>query len=389
MATGSDQTLTMHTVLLLGASSQIGIFAIPQLLLAGFRVLAVSRKGKPEGFPDFEQVDWLNETEALQATESCQYLLSAGPLELAIKFLTTHTRHPGHHTRHPGLDPGPILKPRISKDQNGFRVKPGKTNPLASPDTTPVPPGTEPVTPGTAPVTLSTTPVTPSTTPVTPSTEPVTPGLTRGPFQTAIIFSSSSVKTKQMSGNPAERSQIQDMLALESDLQSFAKSSGLNLVIFRPTLIYGCGLDTNISRLASWIDRYGFMPVNGKAAGLRQPVHANDLASVAITAMLSEETLPNVMFLTGGDTVSYSDMVKRIFMAMEKPAKLIRLPEWLFVLLARIASVSKVGKGINAEMVKRQKFDLVFDDQQARELLNYNPRPFAPTREDFTLPNLK
>ncbi len=299
MATGSDQTLTMHTVLLLGASSQIGVFAIPQLLLAGFRVLAVSRKGKPEGYPDFEQVDWLNETEALQAAESCKYLLSAGPLELAKKFLTTHTR---------------------------------------------------------------------------------------GPFQTAVIFSSSSVETKQKSANSTERSQIQDMLALESDLQSFTKSSGLNLVIFRPTLIYGCGLDTNISRLANWIDRYGFMPVNGKAAGLRQPVHANDLASVAITAMLSKETLPQEMFLTGGDTLSYSDMVKKIFIAMKKPTRLISLPEWLFVLLTRLAFTSKIGKGINMEMVKRQRLDLVFDDREARELLNYNPRPFAPSREDFSLP---
>jgi nucleoside-diphosphate-sugar epimerase len=321
MATGSDQTLTMHTVLLLGASSQIGVFAIPQLLLAGFRVLAVSRKGKPEGFPDFESVDWLNETEALQAAESCQYLLSAGPLELAKKFLTV----------------------------GGNKVNPDIT-------------------------------------PATPGTTPVTPDLVQGPFQTAVIFSSSSVKSKQMSGNLAERSQIQDMLSLESDIQRMAKSSGLKLVIFRPTLIYGCGLDANISRLANWIDRYGFMPVNGKAAGLRQPVHANDLASVAITAMRSKETLPDVMFLTGGDTVSYSDMVRRIFTAMEKPAKLIRLPEWLFVQLARFAGVSKIGKGINMEMVKRQRLDLVFDDREARELLNYNPRPFAPSKEDFSLP---
>ena len=368
MATGTDQTLKTPAVLLLGASSQIGVFAIPQLLLAGFRVLAVSRKGKPEGFPDFEPVDWLNEEEALQAAESCQYLLSAGPLKLAKKFLTTSK----NHTRHPGLDPGSILKPRISKDQNGFRVKPGKTNSLAFPDTTPVP--------------LGTTPVTPGTVPVTPSITPVTPGLTRGPFQTAVIFSSSSVITKQKSANPTERNLIRDMLGLESDIQLMAKSSGLNLVLFRPTLIYGCGLDTNISRLANWISRYGFMPVNGKAAGLRQPVHANDLASVAITAMLSKDALPSVMSLTGGDTVSYSDMVKRIFIAMEKPAKLIRLPEWLFVLLARFAGVSKISKGINIEMVKRQRLDLVFDDQQARELLNYNPRPFAPTKEDFSLP---
>ena len=104
MATDTDQTLKTPAVLLLGASSQIGVFAIPQLLLAGFRVLAVSRKGRPEGFPDVEPVDWLNETEALQAAESCQYLLSAGPLKLAKKILTTSK----NHTRHPGLDPGPI-----------------------------------------------------------------------------------------------------------------------------------------------------------------------------------------------------------------------------------------------------------------------------------------
>ena len=304
MATGTDQALETPAVLLLGASSQIGIFAIPQLLLAGFRVIAVSRKGRPEGFPDFDSVDWLSETDAIQAAQTCQYLLSAGPLELAKTFLAI----------------------------------------------------------------------------------PVTPGLTQGPFQTAVIFSSSSVITKRKSANPTERSQIRDMLSLESDIQLMAKSSGLKLVIFRPTLIYGCGLDTNISRLANWIGRYGFMPVNGKATGLRQPVHANDLASVAITALLSKDALPSVMSLTGGDTVSYSDMVKRIFTAMEKPAKLIRLPEWLFILLARFAGASRIGKGINIEMVKRQGLDLVFDDRKARELLNYKPRPFAPGKEDFSLP---
>jgi hypothetical protein len=103
--------------------------------------------------------------------------------------------------------------------------------------------------------------------------------------------------------------------------------------------------------------------------------------------MLSEDVLPQVMYLTGGDTLSYSDMVKKIFTAMKKPTRLIGLPEWLFVLLARFASASKIGKGINIEMVKRQGLDLVFDDREARELLNYNPRPFAPSREDFSLPN--
>ena len=300
MAIDTDQAINSPGVLLTGASSQIGVFAIPRLVRAGFRVLAVSRNGKPEAFPSFKKVEWLNVSDAIEAAKSCQFMLSAGPLELALEFL-----------------------------------------------------------------------------------------LSCGRFQKAVVFSSSSVETKQRSGNRAERSQIQDILTLESKLKSFSDNSDLPLVIFRPTLIYGCGMDTNISRLASWISRFGFTPVNGKAAGLRQPVHADDLAKVAITAMLLKDDIPQVLNLTGGDTLSYSDMVRKIFEALDKPARLLHLPQWLFVLLVNVARKFKSMGGINSEMVRRQQQDLVFEDQQARQLLNYNPRPFTPVAKDFSLPEFE
>jgi len=297
MAVGADQAVNTPTVLLTGASSQIGVFAIPRLLDAGFKILAVSRKGIPTGFPVSERVEWLNETEANVACQECQYLLCAGPLKLARKFLQTGGR-----------------------------------------------------------------------------------------FQTAVIFSSSSVESKQESDNPEENSQVRGMRALESELHSRAGERGIKLVIFRPTLIYGCGLDSNISRLASWIRRFGFMPLNGSAKGLRQPVHANDLASAATTALLSEDALPGVLNLVGGETLSYAEMVSRLFTALGKPPRLLRMPQWLFVFLVGFANLLGIGGGINTEMVRRQGVDLVFDDQQARDLLNYKPRRFAPTDKDFSLP---
>jgi nucleoside-diphosphate-sugar epimerase len=300
VATGTDQAIGSAEVLLAGASSQIGVFLIPRLVRAGFRVLAVSRKGKPEGYPGFDQVVWLNEGDAIEAAKACRYLVSAGPMDLAKKFLVS-CEH----------------------------------------------------------------------------------------LYKAVVFSSSSVETKQHSGNAAERSQMLDMLSLESDLHTIAESRGSKLVIFRPTLIYGCGLDTNISRLANWINRFGFMPVNGKAAGLRQPVHADDLATVALTALLCNHDLPGVLNLSGGDTLSYSDMVSKIFVTLGKPVRLLRLPQWLFVLLADLVSTFKAAGGINSEMVKRQHLDLVFDDRQARELLDYQPRIFAPVARDFHMPDFK
>jgi uncharacterized protein YbjT (DUF2867 family) len=298
MAIGTDQAINMPRVVLTGASGQIGVFAIPRLIDAGFQVIAVSRKGKPDAFPFYEQVLWLNESDALQASENCQYLLSAGPMALAKTFLSAGSQ-----------------------------------------------------------------------------------------IQTAVVFSSSSVDSKLESENPLERKQMQTMSALESELQVIAKNKGADLTIFRPTLIYGCGLDTNISRLAGWVNRFGFLPVNGRAEGLRQPVHADDLASAAVAALGCKVDLPSVMYLTGGETLAYSEMLGRIFKSLEKPVRFVRLPQWLFLTLVKILSAIKTGVGINGEMVKRQKLDLVFDDRQARVLLDYDPRPFKPLESDFSLPS--
>jgi nucleoside-diphosphate-sugar epimerase len=59
----------------------------------------------------------------------------------------------------------------------------------------------------------------------------------------------------------------------------------LVLTLLRPTLIYGCGLDQNISRLARIIRLCRCMLVAGQARGLRQPVHADDLAALAVAAL--------------------------------------------------------------------------------------------------------
>jgi hypothetical protein len=40
-------------------------------------------------------------------------------------------------------------------------------------------------------------------------------------------------------------------------------------------------------------------------------------------------------------------------------------------------------------MVRRQRSNLVFDDLPARQLLNYEPRPFAPVAQDFSMPDFE
>ena len=104
--------------------------------------------------------------------------------------------------------------------------------------------------------------------------------------------------------------------------------------------------------------------------------------------MQTKRELPPVLTVAGGEILSYAEMVSRIFPAVGKPVRLLRLPEWAFVLAVRLAGLLRRGEGLNTEMVRRQAIDLVFDDQQARELLGYDPRPFNPTHGDFALPDL-
>lgn len=299
MAIDSDQALKPPLALLTGASSQIGVFAIPRLVKSGFSVIAVSRKGRPSWCPQLERVKWLSVAQATHTVHLCDFLISAGPMDLAQKLL-----------------------------EDGDKL------------------------------------------------------------QAAVIFSSSSVESKQQSGDVKEKNRMQAMLGMESELLSVAEHRGVRLTILRPTLIYGCGLDANISRLAKWIQRFGFMPVNGQGRGLRQPVHAEDLAEAAIAALQCRPSSPPILSLPGGETLSYSTMVSRIFEAFELPVRLIRLPEWLFVSLLRAANVFQMGRGLNVEMIKRQNRDLVFDDSDARELLDFRPRAFRPAKTDFALPDI-
>lgn len=284
-------------VVLTGASSQIGVFAIPRLVSAGFHVQALSRKGKPDSWGDHPNVTWFKPHELHRQPGETSLLLSAGPMDVALDIL-----------------------------KNNADV------------------------------------------------------------QTAVIFSSSSVHVKTDSDNRAEKDQVSNMLAVQSELRVLASERNIRLLILKPTMIYGCGLDKNISQLAGWIRRFGFMPVNGKAEGLRQPVHADDLATLAVTALNSAAELPGELFLAGGETLSYNDMVKRIFKALGKTERIVPLPQWAFVLMARLVSTLKPGLKINTEMVRRQNTDLVFDDRPARQILGYKPRPFAPSESDFSLP---
>jgi len=305
MGSASMEPDSPATVLLTGASSQLGVFLIPRLLAEGFSVLAVSRKASRRQQGSQEGLLWIQPDKLSHDADEgpsglsrqVTMLVSCGPMELAIQAVKACA------------------------------------------------------------------------------------GLER-----VVVFSTSSVFSKAGSPDRAENEQIEGILSEERELKSCCEQAGLALLCLRPTLIYGCGLDRNISRLAAWIRRHGWLPIAGQASGLRQPVHADDLAKVAVSALSAEHPLTLDSPACGGSTLSYRNMVELIFDSLDQPRRIIKIPAGLWASLTGMLAKLPAFYGLNREMIRRQNTDLVFDDTALKQALDYNPRPFRPGTKDYEIP---
>jgi nucleoside-diphosphate-sugar epimerase len=191
-----------------------------------------------------------------------------------------------------------------------------------------------------------------------------------------VAFSSTSVITKQDTEVAAERETIRKLADAERRIAAACEQRNVGWTILRPTLIYAEGRDTNITPLSRLIRRFGFMPLVGGAPGLRQPVHAEDLAIGAIAAAGSAAAVNKVYALPGGETLAYREMIGRIFDGMRLPRRTISVPPLLW--RAGFMLAKPLFPGANVAMGTRMMKDMTFDSTPAIRDLGWKPRAFNP-----------
>ncbi len=197
-----------------------------------------------------------------------------------------------------------------------------------------------------------------------------------------IAFSSTSGITKSGSDDPKERALSNKLREAERHLEDFCEKNDIRWTILRPTLIYDPGKDANVSAIARVIQRWKVFPVASPASGLRQPVHADDLAAAAIAATDHTEAFDSAFNLTGGETLSYRKMVERIFQGMNRTPAIIPLAPSLLRWAMKGANLV-LKTSYSPELFTRMNNDLTFDSSSAREKLGYSPRPFYPRFEEL------
>lgn len=200
-----------------------------------------------------------------------------------------------------------------------------------------------------------------------------------------LAFSTTSADTKANSTSAGERAFARSILAAEAMAQSYCDQRQIAWTIFRPTLIYGLGLDNNVALIARFTQRFGFFPLVGQGSGLRQPVHAADLTIACLAVMDERRTYGQTYYLGGADVLTYRAMVERIYAALGRRPRFLKVPVALLRLGLHGLSKLRRFAYLTPEMADRMNQDMVFDIAAAVRDFGYQPRAFQPLASELNI----
>ncbi len=126
-----------------------------------------------------------------------------------------------------------------------------------------------------------------------------------------VATSSMSAVSKQNSPNPQERALAAQLCTAEQRLAACCERQGWSWIVLRPTLIYGSGMDRSLTPIARRAMRWRVFPLPS-GTGLRQPVHADDLARALLAALEHPARTGRVLALGGGERLTAAVMFARV-----------------------------------------------------------------------------
>ena len=134
-----------------------------------------------------------------------------------------------------------------------------------------------------------------------------------------IACSSTSAITKRFESNNYDKNLVKKLLISERKIRLIAEKLNINCHIIRPTMIYGSFKkikDNNISKILFIMKHFKIVPIPSKS-GLRQPIHAEQLAEVVyflmIKSLKSKTKVNNNLINLGGDIIlNYKEIIESL-----------------------------------------------------------------------------
>ncbi len=165
--------------------------------------------------------------------------------------------------------------------------------------------------------------------------------------------------------------------AVREAAEAAIRASDLDYTIVRPTMIYGTPSDRNMIRLLRLIERSPIIPILGDGKSLQQPVHVEDVAWAICEVLNHPITYRRDYNISGGQVLSYNEVVEIASHALGKHPTLLHIPVNLSIGIIQIANTLRLKMPVSTEQVLRLNEDKVFDHLAAKQDFKYSPRTFA------------
>lgn len=150
----------------------------------------------------------------------------------------------------------------------------------------------------------------------------------------------------------------------EKALLELAKSTGLEIVIIRPVLVYGPGVKANFRNLMKWLNMGVPLPL-GLISNKRSLVALDNLVDLIVTCTEHPGAVNQVFLVSDDEDLSTTELLLRVGKAMDRSVKLLPVPACLIGIAATL-----VGKrGVSQRLLGSLQVDI----SKTRELLGWAP----------------
>lgn len=164
----------------------------------------------------------------------------------------------------------------------------------------------------------------------------------------------------------------------ERGLVQLAKETGLEVVIIRPVLVYGPGVKGNFLSMLQWLHRGVPLPF-GALHNKRSLVALDNLVDLVMTCLGKPEAANQTFLVSDGEDLSITELLTRAARAMDRPARLFKVPTDLLMsgaaMLRKRAAMTRLLDSLQVDISKTQRLlgwaPPVNVDQELRRTVDY------------------